>query len=57
MNNPKGVVRLTEEMLMALEKRLTPPMVTTTTTELLAGFTLGQQSVLKMLRDGYTIGT
>lgn len=51
------VVRLSEEQLIALEKKLTPPMVTTTTTELLAGFTLGQQNVLKILRDGWTIGT
>lgn len=57
MAKPQAVVRLSEDQLAALERKITPPLVTTATTELLAGFTLGQQSVIKMLRDGFTIGT
>jgi hypothetical protein len=57
MATQKTVVRLSEDMLRELEKMLNPPFITDRTTELQAGFTMGQQSVLKMLRDGYTIGT
>lgn len=57
MNNPKQVIRLHETQLEALEKKLAPLLVQTTTSELMAGFTMGQHSVLKMLRDGFTIGT
>jgi hypothetical protein len=50
------VVRLTQEQLAVLERKLAPPVVTTTTTELQAGYQLGIQTVLKELRDGFTIG-
>jgi hypothetical protein len=49
------VVRLEERQLAELEKKLLPLIVQSNTSDLMAGFTLGQQSVLKMLRDGFTI--
>jgi hypothetical protein len=51
------VVRLTPEMLAALEKELPPPVVTNSTSELMAGYQLGVQTVLQRLRNGYVIGT
>ncbi|QYD70143.1 hypothetical protein KZJ38_07500 [Paraburkholderia edwinii] len=50
------VVRLDPFTYRELEQKLTPPVVTTQTTELLAGYQLGVQSVLKLLREGYTVG-
>jgi hypothetical protein len=50
------VVRLDQSMYRELEQKLTPPVVTSQTTDLQAGYQLGVQSVLKMLREGYTLG-
>ena len=49
------VARLTSEMLADLEKRLPPPIVDERTTDLQAGYRLGVQHVIKLLREGYTI--
>lgn len=53
----KPTHRLSELALREIEKKLLPMVVNGTTTDLQASFILGQQSVLKLLRDGYTIGT
>lgn len=45
--------RLTPEVYRELEKKLSTPLVTIQTTELLAGYLLGIQTVLKELRNGY----
>lgn len=45
--------RLTPEVYRELEKKLSTPLVTVQTTELLAGYLLGIQTVLKELRNGY----
>ena len=50
------VHRLSNEAYITLEKKLQPIMPTNNTTGIEAGFVLGQQSVLKLLRDGYVIG-
>lgn len=49
------VVRLAPDVYRALEKQLSPPIVTSQTTELLAGYQLGVQQVLKLLREGYAV--
>lgn len=49
------VTRLEPEVYAALEGKVPPPNVTTTTTELMAGYQLGVQTVLKLLRDGYVV--
>ena len=48
-------VRLAPNVYNALEKSLPIPAVTTTTTELQAGFALGIQFVLKQLREGFVV--
>lgn len=50
------VVRLTQEQLAELEKKLPPPVVTNSTSDLMAGYQLGIQTVLKELRNGFTFG-
>ncbi|CDK30099.1 hypothetical protein AMP1_28 [Burkholderia phage AMP1] len=50
------VIRLDPEQYRTLERQVPPPVVTTQTTELLAGYQLGVQSVLKLLREGFTVG-
>lgn len=50
--------RLDQQVYEELEKKvMASPIVTKETTELQAGFQLGVQHVLKVLRDGYTINT
>lgn len=49
------VTRLEPDVYAALEANVPPPNVTTTTTELQAGYQLGIQTVLKLLRDGFVI--
>ncbi len=49
------VTRLEPNVYAALEAKVPPPNVTTTTTELMAGYQLGVQTVLKLLRDGYVV--
>jgi len=50
------IARLDPTQYQALEKQLPPPVVTNATTELMAGYQLGVQAVLKTLREGYTVG-
>lgn len=50
------VVRLSPDQYQKLERSLVQPTVTTQTTELLAGYQLGVQEVLKKLREGYVAG-
>lgn len=49
------VVRLRPDLYAALEKKLSRLIVTENTTAFTAGFALGVESVLKELRNGYTI--
>lgn len=48
--------RLTQQAYEELEKQLGNPYVGKDTSASQACFMLGQQSVLKILRDGFTIG-
>lgn len=49
----KKVVRLSQDEYLALHKKCRKPIVTENTTELDAGFLLGIQHVLEMLREGW----
>jgi hypothetical protein len=49
------VAVLTAVQYEKLEKQLAPPAVTTNTTDLLAGYQLGVQDVLRKLRQGYVV--
>ncbi len=49
------VAVLTQEQLGQLASQLPAPIVTAQTTELQAGFQLGVQHVLSILRKGFTI--
>lgn len=49
------IVRMRPDVLERLEKELMVPYVGSTTTEIQAGYLLGQQSVLAKLRAGYAI--
>lgn len=51
------LVRLDESAYKDLEGKCPIPFVQGNTTDLQAGFQLGVQHVLKMLREGYTVGT
>lgn len=53
---PRTYARLTTEVYQDLERKVGQVMVTRETTDLQAGFQLGVQSVLKLLREGYVIG-
>lgn len=50
------VHRLSKEAYESLEKQLGPIKPTSTTTPIEAGYNLGVQHVLKLIREGYTIG-
>lgn len=50
------VHRLSKEAYEVLETKLRPLIVTTNTTAIETSFTLGQQSVLELLRKGFVIG-
>ena len=52
----KYIARLTKEVYEDLERKLPAPIVQRDTTDLQAGFQLGIQNVLKLLREGYVIG-
>lgn len=52
----KTFARLTQAVYEDLERKVAPPLVQRDTTELQAGFQLGIQHVLKILREGYVIG-
>lgn len=56
MTNPtlqQTLVRLTPEVYKDLEKQVRRLTVNSTTTPLEAGYALGVQDVLRLLRDGY----
>lgn len=56
-DTPKLVVhRLTAEAYRSLEQAVDQPHVRSTTTEQQVSFMLGQQHVLKLLRDGFVVG-
>lgn len=58
-DNTKNIIqvhRLSKQAYDDLEKKLGPIKPTTTTTPIEAGYTLGVQHVLKLVREGYTIG-
>ena len=48
------VVRLVPAVYASLEKQLPKPVVTDNTSALQAGYQLGVQAVLKLLREGFT---
>lgn len=47
---------LHKDQLQKIEQQCSPLMVNQTTTDLQTSYILGQQSVLKMLRDGWLRG-
>lgn len=47
--------RLTPDVYAKLEKQCASPAVTSTTSELEAGYKLGVQQVLKLLREGFSL--
>lgn len=51
----KVVIRLTDEVFRHIESKCPAPVVTHQTTDLQAGFQLGVQHVLKLLRDGVVV--
>ena len=53
---PRTYARLTAEVYQDLERKVGQVVVTRETTDLQAGYQLGVQAVLKLLRDGYVIG-
>ncbi len=53
---PQEIVRLTPEVYASLEQKTVPLVINHQTTALQTAFIAGQQSVLKLLREGYTIG-
>ena len=48
------VVRLRQDVYLSLESKLPKPVVTDNTSPLQAGYQLGVQAVLKLLREGFT---
>jgi len=54
--NEQTTVRLDTTQYRQLERQLPPPSVTNSTSDLMAGYQLGVQAVLKLLREGYSIG-
>ena len=48
--------RLTREVYEDLERKVGRVLVTRETTELQAGYQLGVQAVMQMLREGYVVG-
>ncbi len=51
----RETVRLTPAVYASLEKLCPPPRVTEATTDHHAGYMLGVQYVLKLLREGYVV--
>lgn len=49
------ITRLEPDVYAELEAKVPPPNVTTATTELMAGYQLGVQVVLRLLREGYVV--
>lgn len=57
MEEIQEVVVLNEAQYKALEGKVIGPCVNNNTTELQAGYMLGVQAVLKLLREGYVAKT
>lgn len=55
MKKGRELVTLTQEQYLRLEKALPPPLLDNNTTDLQAGFRLGVQAVLKMIREGFVV--
>lgn len=53
---PSEIFVLTIEQYQALEKKASPLYCTEATTPVQMAFAAGQQSILKHLREGFTIG-
>lgn len=53
---PVAYVRLSPDAYASLEKTCNPPHVSNENSPTQIAYTLGQQSVLKKLRDGYVVG-
>lgn len=51
----QSYARLNQEVYEALERQVGRVLVTRETTDLQAGYQLGVQAVLQLLRDGYVI--
>jgi len=49
--------RLSPDAYAELERKVHPPFVQNETTVLQAGYQLGIQAVLKLLREGYVVGS
>jgi len=50
------VHRLSSEAYKQLEAKVQPPFVGDKTTDLQAGFQLGLQHILKLVREGFVVG-
>lgn len=57
MTQPVEMARLTQDVYLKFEQQLGQPVVTQATTELQAGYMLGIQHALKLLREGFVVGT
>lgn len=55
MTQPAFFARMSPEVYAALEAKLPAPVVTQATSDLQAGYQLGIQHVLKLLREGYVV--
>jgi len=56
MSNTEQRIRLHPDELDRLARRLPRPVVSAETTDLQAGYQLGVQYVLELLREGWVIG-
>lgn len=52
----KVVINLHPDVYKAIEAKFRKPSVSNTTSEIEAGYLLGVQDVLRLLREGYTVG-
>lgn len=57
MGDTQEVIVLNAAQYKALEDKLVGPCVNNNTTDLQAGYMLGVQAVLKLLREGYVAHT
>lgn len=56
VGNEKTAFRMTREQYLQLEREMTPPAVTDSTSDLHAGFKLGVQHVLARFRRDFVQG-
>lgn len=56
MASVESKIRLSKDELQALQRKLPRPAVTDQTTDLQAGYLLGIQHVIEVLRDGWVVG-